>query len=124
MKCPYCGKDAKLVNGSVIYPTMKILHSQMFWQCAACDAYVGCHKSGCGHGDGTKPLGALANKKLRDMRMMVHRRLDSIWSTKKERSEIYSWLAEKLNLSLDECHVALFDEATCKLAIDILDNGD
>lgn len=44
VKCDYCGNDAMLVSGRAIYPHRPDLFRLNFWQCAPCDAYVGCHK--------------------------------------------------------------------------------
>lgn len=44
VKCDYCGKDAELVTGDVIYPHRSDLAPLKFWRCEDCEAYVGCHK--------------------------------------------------------------------------------
>lgn len=63
--CDYCGDAAKLVTGKAIYPHRPDLFRLHFWQCEPCGAYVGCHKKEGGNGDGTKPLGRIANAELR-----------------------------------------------------------
>lgn len=52
--CAYCGKPAALVTGRKIYPHRQDLWDKKIWECAPCEALVGCHP-------GTiKPLGRLA----------------------------------------------------------------
>ena len=70
--CPYCNNPAVLVGGDVIYPHRPDLYEKKFWQCDPCDAYVGCHRPGVGYGDGTRPLGRLANAELREAKKNVH----------------------------------------------------
>ena len=126
LKCPYCGKDAALVTGDKIYPHRPDLYDRNFWLCAACDAYVGCHKKGAhvrnaGKSDGTLPLGCLANAELRKWRSLVHSILDPLWQTKKlKRRDVYRILAKHLNIRISQCHVGLFNEDRCKQAIKFL----
>lgn len=114
--CPYCGKKAELVTGRAIYPHLRHLRSKMFWQCAPCDAYVGCHENG----SGTKPLGRLANAELRALKRAVHVVFDPLWQNgKQSRKDAYHYLADHLGIPYAECHVGMFDEETCRRAIEI-----
>lgn len=66
--CPYCQRPSLLVTGKTIYPHRPDLVAKRFWQCAPCDAYVGCHppagRNGKGgQGDGTVPLGRRARSR-------------------------------------------------------------
>ena len=71
--CPYCGKEAELIDSSVIYGRSY----GMAYICFDCDAYVGTHK-------GTeKPLGRLANAELRKWKMRAHDAFDPIWKSRK-----------------------------------------
>lgn len=118
--CPYCKSMAKLVLGSDIYPSRPDLARLNFWQCAPCDAYVGCHKAGCGFGDGTRPLGKLANAALRRARNRAHAAFDPFWrASSMTRRNAYSWLAQKLALPVKRTHIAEFDEATCERVIEL-----
>lgn len=117
--CPYCGNPARLVTGREIYPTRKDLHHMKFWLCQPCDAYVGCHRPNIGFGDGTRPLGRLANAELRRLKSQVHQAFDPIWKTgQMRRGQAYAWLAQQLGLQ--EAHVGEFDEETCQKALSIL----
>jgi hypothetical protein len=117
--CPYCGAEVKLVGGEAIYPHRPDLFEKRFWQCAPCQAYVGCH------GNTTEPLGRLANAELRQAKMAAHRAFDPLWREypKEERKErrkgAYAWLSKALNVPPDECHIGMFDEALCRRVVEV-----
>jgi len=112
-KCPHCNQLAKLVTGEVIYPHRPDLHDRHFYMCKECDAYVGCHR-------GTKyPLGQLANKKLRSLRMEAHEAFDEIWKGRMSRSEGYKWLAFHMSMSATECHIGKMGVKNCWKVIKI-----
>lgn len=126
VSCPYCGKHANLVGGDAIYPHRRDLYDLMFWQCAPCDAYVGCHKHGATvlvnkrqvRSDGTLPLGRLANAELRAAKSAAHRAFDPIWkSGQLSRSAAYGWLAETLGMQKSECHIGMFDVGQCQAVV-------
>lgn len=108
-ECPYCQSPSKLVNGDAIYPHRPDLYEKKFWACDPCKAYVGCHQ-------GTEtPLGRLANSELRSAKMAAHAALDPIWkSGKMKRGAVYVWLAEKMGIPIDQCHIGMFDVDQCK----------
>lgn len=112
--CSYCGQKAKLVNGAVIYPHRADLHEKPFYQCEPCGAYVGCHP-------GTiTPLGRLANAELRREKMAAHAAFDPLWKTKRmKRGEAYAWLAKKLRMKKEDCHIGMFDVDTCRRVVDV-----
>lgn len=116
--CPYCGNVAKLVGGRAIYPHRPDLHAKKFWQCKPCDAHVGCHEAGHGQGDGTKPLGRLANAELRKAKQEAHHAFDRLWMNKLNRrharAAAYAWLAEVMELAADECHIGEMDVDQCR----------
>ena len=111
--CLYCGKAAKLVTGKQIYPHRPDLYSKQFWQCKEDDAYVGCHAGS------DKPLGRLANAKLRGLKMKAHAAFDPIWkSGKMSRNVAYAWLSKKLGIEPSQCHIGAMDLADCKRVIE------
>lgn len=63
-------------------------------------------------------------KNVQHYRHTVHRYLDAIWSAsshkKKARSTMYRLLSNKMNLDIDDTHVAKFNREQCKQAIKIL----
>ncbi|WP_163836830.1 zinc-finger-containing protein [Spartinivicinus ruber] len=121
IKCPYCSREARLVTGNVIYPHKPELSSKYFWQCAPCDAYVGCHARNLKYGnDGTVPLGRLANRELRKAKSLAHVYFDKIWQKGHASREMaYHWLAAKMQISREECHIGLFDVEQCFRAIEL-----
>lgn len=133
--CPYCQGQTVLVNGGVIYPHRPDLADKLFWQCAPCDAYVGCHPNTDG-----RPLGKPANAELRRARRILHdRMIDPLWKNaiasegyqpenekaakkimRAARNRVYEYLADKLGLTKDETHGGEFDLETCQRAWGVL----
>jgi hypothetical protein len=113
--CPYCEKDAELVSGKEIYKNFEKVHDHKFWRCLPCDAQVGTHLNS----KKNKPFGTLANKKLRMLRKLAHGEFDINWKNAKERKLCYSWLAVKLGIKVEKCHIGMFDEKTCEKVMEI-----
>lgn len=111
--CPYCGQFSIQVGGLAIYPHRPDLADKKFYQCQLCDAYVGTHKAT------GEALGTLANATLRRMRNAAHIAFDGFWETSRERKEEYTWLAEKMGIPVNLCHIAMFDVEQCQQAIQI-----
>lgn len=124
--CQYCDKPAQLVTGKAIYPHRPDLYGKRFWQCAKCKSYVGCHPPARangkgGRGDGTLPLGRLANAELRQAKQEAHEAFDPLWKDgEMTRREAYAWLADQLGLQGGSCHIGEFDVARCKAVVDIV----
>lgn len=114
--CPHCKCHARCVTGNVVYPHRPDLCSINIWVCRNdyCDARVGCHK-------GSKsPLGTLANAELRAARVEAHAAFDPIWRSKTvTRRQAYVWLADALSIDVDDCHIGLFDKATCERVVQL-----
>ncbi|WP_028492623.1 zinc-finger-containing protein [Thioalkalivibrio sp. ALE19] len=112
--CPYCGERSERVTGAEVYPHRPDLAGKAFYQCAPCDARVGCHP-------GTnKPLGRLANAALRRAKSRAHKAFDGLWRDgSMTRSEAYAWLAEQMDLPVKRCHIGQFDEAQCEQVVTI-----
>lgn len=111
--CPYCGDQAELVTGVVIYPHRPDLADKKFYVCRPCAAYVGCHP-------GTDiPLGRLADLELRKAKQKAHAAFDPLWlgtllhRPEMKRRAAYVWLAKALGLSEAETHIGMFDVETC-----------
>ena len=117
--CPYCSAPSRLTNGAVVYPHRPDLHNKAFYQCAPCDAYVGCHP-------GTiNPLGRLANAELRAAKSAAHAAFDPLWRTgTKTRREAYEWLAKQLGIAARECHIGMFDAPLCERVVSICASDD
>lgn len=122
VNCPYCNMPAKMVGGEVIYPHRPDLYHKKFWLCQPCDAYVGCHPVNPRHGqDGTRPLGRLANAELRRAKSAAHRVFDPLWQEGKfkTRKDAYRWLAGKLGMPVDQCHIGYFSVPRCEQVVEI-----
>jgi len=114
MKCPYCGNDAELVGGDVVYPHRPDLADKKIWRCVPCDARVGCHP------ETTKPLGRLANGPLRRAKMDAHAAFDPIWQRgEMKRGDAYGWLATQLGIAKEDCHIGMFDLRQCNKVVEI-----
>jgi hypothetical protein len=110
--CSHCLTGTVLVTGEKIYPHREDLYHKKFWLCEKCGAYVGCH------GDSEVPLGTPANANLRYWRRKAHENFDPIWRSKKmTRTGAYSWLASRLGISADRCHIGMFTEEQCQEVI-------
>lgn len=110
--CPYCGKEAELVDSKIIYGRS---YGWMYLcRCKPELVYVGCHKGT------TKPLGRLADAELRACKMQAHSAFDPMWkSGKKSRRGAYNWLADKLGIPMEQCHIGMFDVDMCKKVISV-----
>lgn len=117
--CDYCGQPAELVRGNAIYPDRPDLWALHYWRCTPCGAYVGCHKAGAtGRGDGTQPLGRLADAELRRAKMRAHAAFDPAWrSGRLSRSRAYARLATALGIPRSRCHIGYFDVAECERVV-------
>lgn len=108
--CPYCSKKSVYIQSKMIY------------RCDPCDAQVGIHKHN------HQPLGSLANAELRMARKNAHAHFDPLWQRKmakesisstQARKKAYKWLAEQMGLTVDDCHIGIFDVEQCKKAVEI-----
>jgi len=110
--CPYCGERSALVGGDAIYPHRPDLYAKQFYSCEPCGAFVGCHP-------GTiTPLGRLADASLRKAKSAAHRAFDPLWREEgMSRKHAYQWLARKLGIDSEDCHIGMFDTDTCNRVI-------
>lgn len=116
MICPYCGANARLVTGDVVYPHRRDLYSKRFFYCDNKHdaAYVGTH------GNGTAPLGTLANAELRSARSAAHAAFDPHWrSGKMTRSAAYKWLSDVMETSKNNTHIGMFNLAQCERVVKV-----
>ena len=131
LQCPYCGSAATFRPSSE-----HVYHGRNFgpiWQCSGgCDAYVGAHR------DTGAPLGRLANKYLRGMKIAAHSAFDPLWRDLDEaypetngvvpkyvknvaRARAYKWLAQHMGIDTRDCHIAMFDDKQCAQALAIFE---
>jgi hypothetical protein len=128
-RCVECGSTSELVSGDVIYPNFRKVHDQWFWRCPHCESsYVGCH------GKTQRPLGRPAGPELRDARSKLHKQMvDPVWENAiasegyepedhrarviilgAARTRVYRFLAHKLRIDVEDCHIGMFDLETCR----------
>ena len=114
VNCDYCRKPAVMQTGNQVYTHRPDLKDKLFWVCEPCCARVGCHQGT------TKPLGRLANSKLRYWKRQAHSAFDPLWrSGDKKRNQAYRWLAREMKIDRDLCHIGLFNIEECKKVIEI-----
>jgi len=75
--CCACKSDvnARLTNGSEIYPHRSDLSSIPFWKCDDCGNFVGCHHK---TSKPTQPLGHIPTPEIRKARQHIHMILDPL----------------------------------------------
>lgn len=114
MTCPYCKRPAMLVSANVVYgrQVKDLTEDDKRYWCQTCDAHVGCHK-------GTdRPLGTMANRRLRSIRSTTHSLVDPLWQSGKiKRNKLYFMLSVIFGRPF---HVGECDESECWFVINLL----
>lgn len=113
VKCQYCNQDAVFMTTEQFYGKD---YGTNMWVCRPCDAYVGTHMRT------DVPKGTLANKELREWRKKAHSVIDPLWLNEKKarkqaRTKIYTWIQQVMNISKDEAHIGMMNEAQCEQLI-------
>jgi len=111
VKCPYCKKRAEYVDSIAVY------HKSygMIYLCWPCKAWVGVHK----HTD--KPLGRIADRKLRLWKRRAHEVFDLLWKTGgMGRTKAYSYMRKIMSMNKSEAHIGKFDVDQCKKLVGLL----
>jgi len=111
--CPYCGGQALLRPAKEIkrQPTYEYL-----WVCVRfpeCDSFVSAH-------DGSKrPMGTLANRRLRRKRHEAHKHFDMLWQIGifHNRRDAYFWLRDVIGIPYGFLHIGKMDEGFCDKVI-------
>ena len=67
-----------------------------------------------------EPLGVPADERTKRARIKAHSAFDALWKRKDmRRNDAYEWLACRLGLKRDDCHVGMFDFDMCQKVIEI-----
>jgi hypothetical protein len=67
-------------------------------------------------------MGTMADQALRELRVRVHGTFDPVWKGgEMSRTEAYRWMSQWLGVPAAECHIGMFDEATCRRALEVLE---
>lgn len=109
--CVDCNKDveARLTNGQETYKHRPDLYSLPFWICDICKNFVGTHHNS---DDKTKPLGVIANKELKQLRVKIHSIIDPIWkSGKEDRKALYARLSKLLGYRYHTAEIRNIEDA-------------
>lgn len=116
--CPECGcRGYNVVKGRSVYSADSPYAHRPVAVCSnpACDARAAVHIRGPNRG---KPMGTLAGAKTRRARSAAHRAFDPLWlDGNMQREEAYAVLATVLRIPYEDCHIGLFDVATCQRVI-------
>ena len=122
--CNLCGGPVIYTSNSRIYG--KEYGSGKMYYCTECGAYVGTHEP-----RPKEALGVLANAEMRAIKIKCHELFDAKWkneATSKKRhiarQHAYKWLAEKLGISVEECHFGYFDLETLEKVYELLSNNN
>lgn len=82
-----------------------------------CRAAVGCHS-------GTDvPFGYMADPMTRRARQNAHKHFDAIWKGPRRsmgRTNAYIWIANKLGIPREDCHISRFDYGRCTEMVSII----
>lgn len=114
INCPHCGSTVNFTSNAEIYG--REYGNGKIYLCMGCKAYVGTHP------DCITPLGILATPELRKLKVKAHSLFDVIWkSGKMKRYQAYRWLAEKLEIPVNQCHFGWFEKDMLLKAIRILE---
>ena len=106
---------------------MVLRNSQKFGLFYGCARYPDCNATHGAYSDG-KPLGIPANKETKNARIKAHSAFDELWKDKRNkgalnaRSDAYKWLAEKLGITPEECHIGRFNIEMCKRVMEICEH--
>lgn len=108
--CCGCEKEisARLTDGGEIYPHRPDLKVLPFWRCDTCQNYVGCHHKTSNR---THPLGIIPTREIMNARKHIHKLLDSMWNSGKQRGQIYAELSRELGWSYHTANIRSMDEA-------------
>lgn len=108
-----CGCEAKvqarLTDGSEIYPHRNDLYDLPFWKCDTCGNFVGCHHKTKNR---TQPLGCIPTPEIKEARKHIHKLLDPLWRSKKfHRKEIYQKISDEIGWKYHTAQIRSVEEA-------------
>ena len=111
LRCCGCQKkvDARLTDGSEIYPHRQDLHELPFWKCDGCGNFVGCHHKTKNR---THPLGCIPTPEIKNARQHIHKLLDPLWQSGKfKRGKLYRMISEKIGWKYHTANIRSVKEA-------------
>lgn len=82
------------------------------YSCGDCGASVGCHAHTL------SPLGVMASRKVRKLRVEAHKAFDPLWQGGlMSRTEAYEWLAALHGVDYADCHIGAMTQDELELTI-------
>lgn len=108
--CNLCGGKVVL-----IYVGKEHSRSGYIYKCEGCGASVG--TSVRNH---LESLGTLATLETKKKRREAHLWFDKLWTTRKEREQLYHLLAQALGIPREECHFGTMSDELLDKAIEII----
>lgn len=113
--CIHCGSTVRLGTHEEIYDGRRFGTWPYVYLCEGkeCGAYVGLHPFT------NIPLGHLATEAERAARKSCKPAFEKLWKTGEaplSRNAAYTWLAEALQIPVENCHFAMFGVERCELA--------
>ncbi len=112
-RCPYCGSHTIYRSADGIY--RENTRGEMLYVCKnypRCDSYVRVQP-------GTRiPLGTVANRELRELRIEAHRQFDKLHKRGyMSKHDAYQWLGGVLGVTGREAHIGQLSMLSCNLVI-------
>lgn len=112
-RCPYCGSHTIYRSADGIY--RENTRNEMLYVCKnypRCDSYVRVQP-------GTRiPLGTVANRELRELRIEAHRQFDKLHKRGyMSKHDAYQWLGGVLGVNAREAHIGQLSMLSCNLVI-------
>jgi hypothetical protein len=115
--CNICGGQVVFTSNAAVYG--KEYGSGKCYLCQSCGAYTGTHRP-----RPKEALGLLADEPMRKGKVACHDLFDAMWKGKrkaqKKRKDLYSWLADRMGISVEECHFGYFNIHQLRSAYKIL----
>ncbi len=109
--CCGCGCDvnARITNGTEVYPHRKDLAHLPFWICDTCRNHVGCHHK---TNKPTTPLGIIPTPEVKNARRHIHALMDPLWQSGKiKRVKLYALLSKWLGNTYHTGEIRSVEEA-------------
>jgi hypothetical protein len=101
--------EARLTDGSEVYPHRPELYELPFWKCDQCSNFVGCHHKS---NDPKRPLGVIPSEELRRYRKYLHTLIDPLWQNGLiKRKALYRQMSDRLGWRYHTATLRNIDDA-------------